>query len=498
MESVPNHLKPFFDPAIYPHPAEQIEMIQTHISWVFLAGEYAYKFKKPVNFSFLDFSSLEKRKYFCKRELELNRRISPAIYLGMHHICRQGESYQLDGDGEVVDYCLKMHRFSQSDLLNERLNNGNFDAAWMDALACDTAGFHHSSAANREIDHIALLQNHIALNLDAASRHIGTGLNRQTIQSLTQFARRELATLQPLLEARQSDGHIRHCHGDLHLKNITLIDGYPRLFDCIEFNDDFSTIDTMSDVAFLIMDCDAHGRPDLGMRFLSRYLEFSGDYSGLKLLPLYLFYRATVRGKVACLLADELEGEKRSLQLSEAADYFELALACTGREQSSLFAIGGLSGSGKSHLALLGCGVERAIMIRSDATRKRIAANHPDLELYGNQMHINTYNAMFAAAKTTIDAGFSVILDATFIHPDSRLHLKQLTDSSAAPLHFFWLDIEETILREQIKKRQIAANDISDADLHVLDLQLEEYRKPAETWVQFLTSNSIWPRSHSR
>jgi len=498
MDSVPAHLKAFFDAAIYPHPAEKIEMIQTHISWVFMAGNYAYKFKKPVDFGFLDFSTLEKRKYFCRRELELNRRISPAIYLGVHSISRQGDHYRLDGEGEVVDYCLKMHRFSQSDLLDERLKRGDFDAAWMDLLACDTASFHAGSASNREIDHIALLCDHIALNLEAASRHTDAGLNRHTIQSLTAFAERALAQLQPLLEARQSADHVRHCHGDLHLKNIALIDGYPRLFDCIEFNDDFSTIDTMSDVAFLIMDCDAHGRTDLGMRFLSRYLECSGDYDGLKLLPLYLFYRATVRGKVACLLADELDGESRAVQLAEAANYFELALGYTVKRLNRLFAIGGLSGSGKSYLALLGCGEEQAIMIRSDATRKRIKGNYPGLELYGRQMHINTYNDIFEAAKTTIDAGYSVILDATFIDSDSRLRLKQLAERCSVPLHLFWLDIEEPVLRARIEQRQLAESDISDADLHVLELQLEEYKKPAESWLEFLTTNSIWPHRHGR
>ena len=473
-------------------------MIQTHISWVFLAGEYAYKFKKPVDFGFLDFSSLEKRKHFCERELNLNRRISPEIYLGIHSICTSGEGFQLDAcdcevNGEVVDYCLKMHRFRQSDLLDERLRTGDFDATWMDRLASDCAIFHQSSRADTEIDHIFLLNNHIALNLDAASGHIGSGINQSTIQKLRGFAKSELDKVHSLLEARQSDGYIHHCHGDLHLKNITLIDGVPRLFDCIEFNDDFSTIDTMSDIAFLIMDCDAHGRADLGMRFLSRYLEHTDDYKGLKLLPLYLFYRATVRGKVSCLLADELEGKERSLQLAEAANYFDLALAYTCRVNASLFAIGGLSGSGKSHLALLASAVERAIIIRSDATRKRIAAKHADLELYDKQMHINTYLNMFKAAETCINAGFSVILDATFIHPDSRRQLKELAESNLVPLHFFWLDIEESTLRERIKQRQNAANDISDADLHVLELQLAEEHQPVEDWIQRLTSSETWP-----
>ena len=472
-------------------------MIQTHISWVFLAGDYAYKLKKPVDFGFLDFTTLAKRKHFCERELELNQRTSPEIYLSVLPVCESDDIFALGGSSNIVDYCLKMHRFSQSDLLDRRLKAYSFEDSWMDDLAADSARFHKDSKPNREIDHISLLKGHIETNLDVASMHVNSGLNRQTIKTLSEFAAAELPRLRALLVERQQMGHIRHCHGDLHMKNITLIDGHPHLFDCIEFNDDFSTIDTMNDVAFLVMDCDAHARPELGMRFLSRYLEFSGDYSGLRLLPLYLFYRASVRGKVACLLADELEGKERELQLIEAAKYFDLALSYTEERSSGLFAIGGLSGSGKSHLALLGCAIESAVIIRSDATRKRIALSHPELELYGREMHINTYKAMFDAAKIALGAGFSVILDATFIHPGSRHQLKELAGSCRTPLHFFWLDIDEPILRERISRRDRAANDISDADLHVLDLQLAEYHQPEEPWIQFLTSSNSWPEHNS-
>ncbi|ATX82404.1 hypothetical protein Ga0123462_1541 [Mariprofundus ferrinatatus] len=495
MEQLPDHIRPFFEPAIYPHPAAHIEMIQTHISWVILAGDYAYKFKKPVDFGFLDFTTLAKRKYFCERELELNRRISPEIYIDTVPVSEEHGNYSFGERGNIVDYCLKMRRFSQNDLLDQRLASDSFNAAWMDRLAADTAEFHAESEPNYDIDHIGLLRSHIETNLNSASRHLESGLNRQTIEVLMQFAEEELPPLQHLLEIRQRKGCIRHCHGDLHMKNITLIDDRPRLFDCIEFNDDFATIDTMNDVAFLIMDCDAHGRADLGMRFLSRYLEFSGDYDGLELLPLYLFYRASVRGKVACLLADELDGPQRQAQLDEAAKYFDLALQYTESRRGNLFAVAGLSGSGKSHLALIGCGIERAVIIRSDATRKRIAPLYPELELYSREMHILTYRAMFAAANTALDAGFPVILDATFIHPDSRRRLKALADTCDTPPYFYWLDIEPSLLRERIKARQQQTSDISDADLHVLALQLAEYRRPDEAWVHFLGSSNSWPQT---
>jgi len=470
-------------------------MIQTHISWVFLTGEFAYKVKKPVNFGFLDFSTPGQRKHYCERELELNRRFSPNIYLDLLSINIAGDAYHLNGTGKAIDYCLQMKQFKQSDLLEQRLTSKRFNPAWLDQLASNIALFHNQQEAvkSSRIDHALLLEEHIQGNLATAEKHVGRALPYNTMQQLYSYAEHAFQTLSTLLAARQSQGFVRSCHGDLHLNNIVLFDHKPQLFDCIEFNDEFSIIDVMSDIAFLVMDLDAHLRPDLAMRLLSRYLEHSGDYAGLMLLRYYLYYRACVRGKVSCLLVSELDCEKQPPIYEEANLYFTLAASYTNPGKPKLFAVGGLSGSGKSHLALLGCGIEQAIIIRSDATRKRIAADYPDLELYGRQMHINTYKAMFDAARTTLSAGYSVILDATFIHPDSRNQLKMLADESHTPLHCFWLDIEESVLRERITKRQRAADDISDADLHVLERQLTEFERPAEAWIQRLSSSNRWP-----
>jgi len=469
-------------------------MIQTHISWVFLTGRYAYKLKKPLNLDFLDFSTLAKRKYYCEQELILNRRLSADIYLDVLPVCLQGKHYKLDDSGEVLDYCLKMRQFDQSGLLDQRLNSNQFDPAWMDQLAESTACFHAKQQSTTQFGQPYFLADHIRTNLNIAGDHIGDVLNESTMSELGDFARDELVRQNGSLLRRQAEGFIRPCHGDLHLKNITLIENTPCIFDCIEFSDEFRIIDTMNDAAFLVMDCDAHGRTDLGFRFLSRYLEQTGDYSGLKLLNLYMFYRATVRGKVTTLLATEITDEhERKQDFDEARKYFDLAVSYSRTKQAELFVIGGLSGSGKSHLALLGCGTERAIIIRSDATRKRIAADYPNLDLYSQEMHIHTYKTMFDAARTTLDAGFSVILDATFLHPDSRRQAHNLANACDVSLHFLWLDLNETALRKQIKQRQHAANDISDADLHVLDLQLAEYRRPAEPWIQFIRSSNAWP-----
>jgi len=498
MLELPDHLHCFLNSSFYPHPAEQIEMIQTHISWVFLSGQFAYKIKKPVNFGFLDFSTLAQRKYYCERELELNRRFSAEIYLDVLPINKEHDSYLINGNGAIIDYCLKMRQFKQSDLFDQRLASNHFDPVWLDQLAMKTVQFHNQQKVvkSSRIDHTLLLDEHIQTNLSVANSYVGRALSYTTMQQLSDYAEQAYQHLSGLLSERQSEGFIRHCHGDLHLRNITLFHHEPQLFDCIEFNDEYSTIDVMSDIAFLVMDLDAHDRSDLAMRFLSRYLEFSGDYEGLLLLHHYLYYRACVRGKVSCLLAEELDSDKQAPHFKEAEAYFTLAAAYTKPDPATLFAVAGLSGSGKSHLALLGCGAEQAIIIRSDATRKRIAEHYPELELYGSEMHTKTYQAMFDAARKTLRAGFSVILDATFLHPESRMQLKALADECHTPLSCYWLNINASVLRERISKREHAAHDISDANLRVLELQLVEYQRPAEIWIEFLSSNDVWPRHH--
>ena len=495
---LPPHIRAFFQASVYPHPAAHIEMIQTHASWVFLSGKFAYKFKKPVNFGFMDFSSLEKRHHYCQRELRLNRCFAAEIYLEVLPVYQSGKHISLHMPsgkcGEVVDYCLKMLRFEQSCLLEQQLAKHLFKPLWMDQLATEVQRVHQRAQVDTRIEHGQLLADHIRDNLSIAEQHTGSATEPQCLQSLQQFAAATLRNKAALLQQRQQQGFIRHCHGDMHFRNIVLLHGKPVLFDCIEFNDAYSTIDCMNDIAFLLMDCDAHKRPDLGMRFLSRYLELSGDYSGLALLPLYLFYRAGVRGKVACILAGELEaGTKQQQTWQEARHYFTLAEHYTHSTTATLFAIGGLSGSGKSHLALLGCAQARAIVIRSDATRQRIASKHPEIALYSREMHIHTYRAMFDAARIALQAGYPVILDATFLHPDSRRQAQQLAGECGVQLIFYWLNIATEQLKANIHQRQQDNNDISDADLRVLQLQLRGYQRPSDPWIVHLQDNHIWP-----
>ncbi len=505
-EGLPAHIQAFLDPATYPHPVKEIRLIQTHISWVFLTGGVVYKIKKPVNFGFLDFTSLAKRKRACADELRLNRRLAPGIYLDVLPLYRSEGGYRIGNSPgnrhHIIDYCLKMVEFDQNDLFDLRLEQNRFDPQWMDQLALSIARFHLTAENSPSIEQFGnpeLLYDHIQASLHVAGEHLHAGRMIRVLESLKQKSRKWFSAAKEALAARQHDHHIRNCHGDLHLKNIALFNNRPTAFDCIEFNDEFRMIDTMNDAAFLVMDCDARNRADLGYRFLSRYLEQTGDYAGLELLPLYLSYRAGVRGKVSCLSADNpaLRQDEAAELYNAARDYFVLAEQYLSHRKPHLFIIGGLSGSGKSHLSLLGLRYEKAIIIRSDATRKRIAEHHTELPLYSQTMHRLTYQAMFDAAKTALKAGFSVILDATFLHPASRQAVIELGATLNTPLSFYWLEMDKELLRKRIKQRAARNSDISDADLEVLKGQLDKYRRPDEPCIQFVTDSNNWPiRKH--
>jgi len=495
-QGLPALMQAMLAPVFYPHPVATVELIQTHISWVFLAGDFAYKVKKPVDFGFLDFTTPDRRKYYCGRELELNRRLSPELYLEVLSICCQAGTYSLGGAGKPIEYCLKMVRFAQADVLDQRLSHGNFEPEWMDALASDVARFHGRAETSESIQRfggIAFLQGHIETIFRVARQHLGEVISPDELARLEAHSAEFIKVHAGAYKRRQKEGFIRSCHGDLHLKNIALYEGHPRIFDCVEFNDEFRMIDTMNDAAFLVMDCIARGHPDLAYRFLSRYLEQTGDYAGLHLLPQYLTYRAGVRGKVACLLAADshLDNGQRQKQLHEAHHYFKLAPSFVDMPAPCLFVIGGLSGSGKSHLSLIGAGKVPAVVIRSDATRKHLARYYPGLPLYGTQMNAKAYGAMIEAGRAVLEAGFSAILDATFLRRRDRDKARNMATQLNVDSHLLWLDMDAKTLRQRIQRRGRA--DVSDADITVLERQLARYRHPSEPDVQFLKDSGTWP-----
>jgi len=364
-------------PDAYPHPVDRVEVLQTHISYVLLAGDFAYKIKKPVNLGFLDFSTLDARRQCCEEELRLNRRTAADIYLTTVRITGTVAAPVLDGDGPAIEYAVKMRRFAQENLLNSMAKRGECTPALVDALARKIAAFHATVAIAGKESPFGTVDRVMApprANFDHIENLIGDSSDVPQLERLRSWTDREGKRLAPVFAERRHDGFVRECHGDLHLGNIALIGGDPTPFDCIEFNADLRWIDVMSEVAFLVMDLADHRLPGQAFRCLNAYCEATGDYAGLAVLRFYMVYRAMVRAKIACIRVQQPGGaaEAKTEIEAEYRGYFHLAERLAHRGATALVLTHGLSGSGKTTVA--GVLAERfgAIRIRSDVERKRL------------------------------------------------------------------------------------------------------------------------------
>lgn len=306
------------NPEVYDHPVKDIQLIETHISWVILTGDFVYKIKKPVDFGFLDFSTLEKRRVFCEAELRLNRRLAADIYLDVVSIAGTFEKPLISTAGKVFEYAVKMRQFSQSAQLDHMLSAGKLDAEHMEALALMVAGFHQTIPMADETmayGNKDQVYHPIAENFTQINQHFDTTLYADTLTSLQTWNVSALIKLGATLDQRKDNGFVRECHGDMHLRNLAWLERGPIAFDCIEFNPQLRWIDVISEIAFLVMDLQQRKQYQLANRFLNSYLEITGDYAGLSVLPFYLCYRAMVRAKVTALLLeqDNIGKEERAI-----------------------------------------------------------------------------------------------------------------------------------------------------------------------------------------
>ncbi len=365
------------DPRRYPHPVERVTLLETHISRVLLTGRYAYKLKKPVALGFLDFSTLEARRIACEEELRLNRRTAPDLYLEVVPVTGTPTEPWLDGDGPAIDYAVKMREFPQDALLEGVAVRGELDPALMDDLAAEVAAFHASVARAGPGSEFGAPQDVAAQARQNFDQLRSLGPDREStaaLQRLAAWTDREFAQRERVFAARRDEGFVRECHGDLHLRNLLLLDGRLVPFDCIEFNAHLRWIDVMSEVAFVVMDLADHGFAAHAARFLDAYLEETGDYPGLALLRFYLVYRAMVRAKVACMRAHQLAAgaPERAPAEREFRDYLRLAERFVALERRALIVTRGLSGSGKTVFSGLLVETLGAIRVRSDVERKRL------------------------------------------------------------------------------------------------------------------------------
>ena len=468
-------IKQMQNPEFYSHWVQSpIELNQTHASIILLTGDYAYKLKKPVDFKFLDFSTLAKRKYFCHQEYQLNKVISPELYLEVIPITQEADKFVLNGSGEPVEYTLKMRQFPQENLLINRFEQGKLTESEMEELGVVVAQFHAQARTDdyiRSFGEVAQIREAIAQNYQQTEKYIGVAQTEQQFRETKQFTDSFL-NQQELFKQRQAADKIKECHGDLHLKNICLWQDKIQLFDRIEFNDSFRFVDVMYDVAFTVMDVEARGKTNLGNAFLNTYLEQTGDWEGLQVLPLYLSRQAYVRAKVNSFLLDDLDQERQTT-IQTAANYYRLAWEYTQARQGKLMLMSGLSGSGKTTVARRLARRCHAIHIRSDAVRKHLAGvplnEAGGDDLYTPQMSDQTYTRLLELGNTLASQGFWVILDAKF----ERQHWREraIHAQHHYPVQILHCTAPLDILRDRLAHR---TNDISDATAALLQQQQDE------------------------
>jgi aminoglycoside phosphotransferase family enzyme/predicted kinase len=488
--ALPDHLQGLLEPESYPHPCTHIELIETHISWVLLTGEYAYKLKKPVRFNFVDFSTVELRSHFCREEVRCNRAFAPDLYIGVAAVCRRPDGVRVLADAapepdEYLELAVRMRQFDPAFGLDRLLERGELAEDALDVFGGDLAERH------------ALLPVHRGTPDEVPARMFGpvednfeeighTALARKYQGAVTRAlasARQTAEALRPLFDARMTGGAVRECHGDLHLANLALIGDTVTAFDCLEFNENLRWIDTISDVAFLFMDCHFRDETALAYRFLDGYLGRSGDYQGVRLLPYFAAYRSVVRAKVAALRwvqAPDAEGERRFAAHIDWADRWLV------RPPGRLVLTCGLSGSGKSYLAARLLARMPAIRLRSDVARKTLAGfgvlessgSGIDTGLYDAKKSDETFDHLLETAGALILAGEHVIVDATFIEKSRRDRFVALAEGLGSRAVILLCQAPIPLLETRLDARAAKGADPSEADVAVLRWQQERFEPP--------------------
>ena len=485
----------------YPHSTvESIELVQTHISYVFLTGDYAYKLKKAINFGFLDFSTLDKRQHFLAEEIRLNESIAPELYLEVLPITQTGDRYSLGGEGEVVEYVLKMRQFPQENLFVNLFAAGKLDIKQMEELGKIVAQFHSQAETNdyiRSFGTVAKISESFDENYQQTEKYIGIVQTQTQFDETKAYTDRFFAEKDALFESRRENNQIKECHGDLHLKNICLWQDQIQLFDRIEFNEPFRFVDIMYDVAFAVMDLEARDRKDLANAFLNTYLEQTGDWFGLQLLPLYLSRQAYVRAKVTSFLLDDpgIPQKVKEEAAKTAADYYQQAWAYTQNRSGKIILMSGLSGAGKTTVAKEIARNINAIHIRSDAIRKHLAGiplnEKGGEEIYSAEMSQQTYSKMLELGILLANIGFSVILDGKY----DRVALRQKAIATAKdnnlPLKIINCTAPTEVLRDRLDQR---SGDISDATTELLSSQqakAEDFTEEEKPYVSTIDTSKV-------
>lgn len=474
-------------PLAYTHPVEDVVVVETHISLVFLTGLFAYKVKKAVNLGFLDFSTLEKREHFCHEELRRNRKLCGNLYLDVVPVTKESGTIVVGGKGKVIDYAVKMVQFDRSLELDTLLKQGRLTMEQINQISRIVAAFHQSAPVapiDSPFGRPEILIKPVRDNFTEAKRLNRDPKEQKQLEKLKEWTESEHSRLMPGFLSRKTNGAIRECHGDMHTGNMVLWKNRVMIFDCIEFNPYLSTIDVISEIAFLVMDLEHSGHPGHAWRFLNDYFSLTGDYEGLPLLRFYKTYRAMVRAKVTAIRhLQEKDRREKQRTLEEHRSYISTALSYTAPRPVGLILTCGVSGSGKTTVARELALRIPAVHIRSDIERKRIFGlgqfekSSPELsrKMYSAKGTELTYARLHEIAALCLESSHPVIVDATFLLEKERRLFISLGKQWGFPVVILYCKAPEKLLEERVRKRQLKGKDASEADIAVLRRQIRHF-----------------------
>lgn len=465
-------------PDRFPQGVDRVELVETHISWVLLAGDRVYKLKKPLDLGFLDFSTLEKRRFFSEEEVRLNRRTAPDLYLGVVAIRGTADNPAFEGAGDIIEYAVKMRRFNADAGFDHLLSQQRLQREHIIGLGNRLADLHRIAdiaGPDSDFGTVRATAEPIRDNFSDLADTLKDAPVAAGLAALQAWTEAEITRLTPFMMERHRGGYIRECHGDAHLGNVALINGEVTLFDCVEFSSELRWIDPMSDLAFTVMDLHRRGEPGFAWLMLDQYLTATGDYRGLQLLPLYMVHRALVRAKVTALRLQDPDADRHAL-LDDVSHYLALARSISRQKRPAIIITMGLSGSGKSWLAQKLVEHVGMVRLRSDVERKRLygvshgerSASAIDRDLYSTEATKHTYRHLADLAQPLIDAGIPCLIDAACLKHWQRQVFRELATETGVPFGILHCHADHTELEQRLLARQAAGNDPSDAGVDVL------------------------------
>lgn len=487
---LPHIIEELLKPSSHPDAPQSVELKQTHISYLIFAPKYVYKIKKPVDFGFLDFTTLEKRRFFCEQEVVLNKRLCPDMYLGVVEIKEKHGIIKIEGDGNAIEYAVKMKRLPSENMMDRMLKNGAVTNEMIDRMAKLIAGFHKKAETNNyisEFGKISAIKHNTDENFSQTELFIGKTINKEKYDRIKNYAESFLQEHKKAFENRIENGFIKDCHGDMHSEDICITNGM-YIFDCIEFNERFRYSDTVSDIAFLAMDLDFFNCHNLSKRFIDAYIKASKGDSVLEILDFYKCYRAYVRGKVEGFKSQQKEVAEveREHAIIKAKRYFYLAdLYAAGGFRPTVLVVCGLAGTGKTTLANALSEEIGFKVISSDIVRKELAGISPkehkyeefEKGIYTRDFTLKTYDEMIKKAEGFLKQGISVILDATFMADIFRQMAVKLAEDANADIYFIECALDDKIVKKRLDERSKKEGAASDARWEIYLKQKEEYKK---------------------